>query len=92
MDVLRGFLKRYLKCFKMRYETLIESISEIVNNELIYKEGLVLVYKLNAKKHRDLSEHVFLKINDDTNEVFEHTDEFEIEIGGIIIKFVVDEK
>jgi hypothetical protein len=76
----------------MRYETLIESISEIVNNELIYKEGLVLVYKLSAKKHRNLSEHVFLKINTDTNEVFEHTEEFEVEMGGIIIKFVVDEK
>jgi len=76
----------------MRYETLIQSVSEIVNNELIYKENLELVYKLSAKKHRKLSEHFFYKINGDTNEVFEHTEEFEVEIGGIIIKFVIDEK
>lgn len=76
----------------MRYETLIQSVSEIVNNELINKEGLELVYKLGAKRHKKLSEHFFYKINTDTNEKFEHTEEFEVEMGGIIIKFVIDEK
>tara|TARA_R110000772_G_scaffold178669_1_gene290107 strand:- start:381 stop:611 length:231 start_codon:yes stop_codon:yes gene_type:complete len=76
----------------MRYEILIKSVSEIINNELIYKEGLELVYKLSAKKHKKLSEHFFYKINSDTNEVFEHTEEFEVEMGGIIIKFVIDEE
>jgi hypothetical protein len=75
----------------MKYETLIQSISEIVNNELIYKEGLELVYKLTPKKHEKLSEHFFYKINGNTDEKFEHTEEFEVEIADILIKFIIDE-
>jgi hypothetical protein len=75
----------------MKYEILIQTISEIVNNELIYKKGLELVYKLDAKKHKKLSEHFFYKINGESNLEFEYTEEFEVEIGDILIKFIIDE-
>jgi hypothetical protein len=73
------------------YEKLIESISEIVNNELIYKKGLELVYTLKPKHHKKLSEHFFYKINDDKNAEYEYTDEFEVDIADIVIKFIIDE-
>ena len=76
----------------MRYETLIKSISEIVNNELIIKDGLELVYTLDAEKHKKLSEHFFYKLNGESNEVFEYTEEFEVKIADIIIKFVINEE
>lgn len=76
----------------MRYDTLIESVSEIVNNDLIIKEGLELIYKLNPENHKKLSEHFFYKINGETNKDYEYTEEFEVEIADLIIKFIIDEK
>jgi len=35
----------------MNYEELIETISEVVNNENIHKDGLVLLYELDEKNH-----------------------------------------
>ena len=76
----------------MTYEIIIESISEIVNNDLIYKEGLVLEYKLKEDVHLKMDEHFFYKTNPiaKKNE-FEHMDEFEVEIGGVLIRFIQDE-
>jgi hypothetical protein len=71
----------------MTYEKLIETISEIVDNEAIETEGLTLVYSLNEKNHKQMNEHLFYKSNP-SNEKFEPTDEFEVELGGIIIKFI----
>jgi hypothetical protein len=71
----------------MTYEKLIETISEIVENENILKEGLILVYELNEKKHKQMNEHLFFKSNP-TNSTFTATDEFEVELGGIIVKFI----
>lgn len=76
----------------MTYEILIESVSEIVNNDLIHKKGLELTYKLNAGNHKKLSEHFFYKINDGSNTDYEYTEEFEVEMGDIIIKFIIDEQ
>ena len=71
----------------MTYEKLIETISEIVENENIVKEGLSLVYELNEKKHKQMNEHLFYKSNPITT-TFKPTDEFEVELGGIVIKFI----
>ena len=71
----------------MNYNELIETISEIVNNEKIHKGGLSLVYELDNENHRKMDEHLFYKAN--PNDVdFIHRDIIEVEIGGIIIKFV----
>jgi len=75
----------------MTYEKLIETISTIVDNENIFKEGLTLVYELDEKKHRQINEHLFFKSNPSTNE-FVATDEFEVELGGILVKFVKNKK
>lgn len=77
---------------EMTYDKLIQSVSEIVNNDLIHKKGLELTYKLNAENHKKLSEHFFYKINGDNNEEFEYTEEFEVEMGNLIIKFIIDEQ
>jgi hypothetical protein len=76
----------------MTYETLIETIREIVNNELIYKKGLTLEYSLDDEFHKKLDEHFHYQTNGGNSNDFEHTDEFEVEIGGIIIKFIKNEK
>ena len=76
----------------MRYDDLIQTISEIVNNDLINKNGLGLIYSLDEENHKNLSEHFFYKLNGDNNNIFEYTEEFEVEIGNMIIKFVINEK
>ena len=76
----------------MDYNTIIETVKEIVNNDIIYKEGLTLVYKLDDKFHKQLDEHFFYQTKSNEHSEFEHSDDFEVEIGGIIIKFVKDEE
>jgi hypothetical protein len=72
----------------MTYEKLIQTISEMVNNDLIYKKGLTLNYEVDKNIHRRLDEHFFYKSNDKDGAKFEPSDEFEVEMGGIIIKFI----
>jgi len=71
----------------MTYEKLIETISEIVENEAITKEGLILVYELTPTNHKKMNEHLFYKSNDATAK-FTPSDEFEVELGGILVKFI----
>lgn len=71
----------------MNYSELIETISEIVNNENIYKNGLSLIYELDNDNHKKMDEHLFYKANPDSTD-FIHRDIIEVEIGGIVIKFI----
>lgn len=71
----------------MRYEDLIRTVSIIVENEEIHKDGLVLVYELDTKRHREMDEHLFYKANPASTE-FVHKDVVEVEIGGVIVRFV----
>ena len=71
----------------MNFEKLIETVSEILENEKIEKHGLVLTYQLHPKAHLSMNLELLHKIHGQ-NENFEPTDEFEVEIGGILIKFV----
>lgn len=71
----------------MNYTELIETISEIVNNDKIYKKDLTLVYELDNINHKKMDEHLFYKSNP-SNAEFIHKDIIEVEIGGILIKFI----
>jgi hypothetical protein len=71
----------------MRYQELIETISEIYNNEKIQKKGLILLYTLDEKTHRKTTEEFFYKINP-PSEPCVYSDEFEVEMGGILVRFV----
>ena len=75
----------------MDYNIIIETISEIVNNDLIYKEGLTLEYTLDEKFHMKLDEHFFYKGEHGDDEIYEYNGDFEVELGGILIKFKVNE-
>ena len=73
------------------YEKIIDTVSGIVSNDLIYKEGLILEYTLDEDTHKKLEETIFMKSGGVDWDEFEHQEEFEIEIGGILIKFIIDE-
>ena len=71
----------------MTYEILINTISEIINNENINKDGLTLTYALPEDVHKRFNEELFYK----TRLVgmnFTPNNEYEVEIGGILIKFI----
>lgn len=74
----------------MNYNKLIETVKVLVNDENVYKKGLTLVYSLSPNKHKKLSEDFFYRITGGQNDKYEYTEEFEVEIADIIIKFVID--
>ena len=71
----------------MKYKDLIETLSEIINNEKILKQGLTLTYVLNRENHRRMNEELFYKSNPIETPV-PHSDEIEVEISGITVKFI----
>ena len=71
----------------MRYDELIKTVSEIINNEDIKTEGLTLVYELEEKRHKDMDEHLFYKSNPEGTG-FEHREVIEVEIGGVMVRFI----
>lgn len=71
----------------MTYEDLIKTVSTVVENEDIHKDGLVLLYELDEKNHMKMDEHLFYKANPDATN-FEHRDIVEVEVGGVIVRFV----
>lgn len=75
----------------MNYEELIESVSLIVENEKIYKNGMTIIYELTDLNHKQMNEELFYKSNPPSAQ-FVKTEEFEVELGGIIIKFVKQKK
>lgn len=75
----------------MNYDILIETLKVIVNEDAVYKEGLTLVYSMDKVTHQKLSEHFFYKLTDNLNNDYKYTEEFEIEIEGILIKFVIND-
>jgi len=71
----------------MTYEDLIKTVSEIVNNPDINKNGLGLTYELPKDIHEKINMEIFYQMNS-MNIIFKPTDVFEVEIGGILIKFI----
>jgi hypothetical protein len=71
----------------MNFDKLIETVSEILENEKIEKKGLILTYNLNPKVHLAMNLELQYKTQG-MNTEFKPVDEFEVEIGGIVINFV----
>lgn len=71
----------------MTYEKLIETISTIIQEPTIYKNGLTLTYNLTNQEHTALNEELFRQTNQ-YSKTFVPNDEFEVEIDGILVKFV----
>lgn len=71
----------------MDYNKLIETISEVVNNEKILKTNLTLVYELPEKLHKQMDEELFYKTNGNETE-FQHKDEVELEVSNLKIKLI----
>jgi hypothetical protein len=71
----------------MNYEELINTVTAIVNDENIVKEGLVLCYYLEETNHRKMNEELFYRSNP-PSEPFKPSNEFEVEVGGVVIKFL----
>ena len=71
----------------MNFDKLIETVSEILENEKIDKNGLVLTYQLNPQVHLAMNLELLHRTQGVDNNS-EPTDEFEVEIGGILINFV----
>lgn len=71
----------------MTYEQLIETISEILNNPKIKKDGLSLTYELPDKIHRQMNEDLFYKSNP-INTYLPVSDVFEVQLDGLLIKFI----
>lgn len=70
----------------MTYEALIEIVSEIVDNERIEKKGLVLTYELSEEEHIKTNENLSYRLFTPTL-IPVYTDVFEVEIGGILVRF-----
>lgn len=75
----------------MIYKDLIETVSSIIENENIYKVGLTLTYELSEEDHNRMNSSISQKLNPYQPNVDE-TDEFEVVIGGILIKFKKTQK
>jgi hypothetical protein len=71
----------------MDYEKLIKTVSEILENENIYKIGLILEYQLQELEHKKMQERFFIMSNPTSAQVV-YSDNFEVEIGGILIRFI----
>jgi len=71
----------------MKYDDLITTVTSIVNDETIHKNGLILTYELSENDHTNLNEEIFYMFNPMSVE-FIPNDEFEIAIGGIIVKLI----
>ena len=71
----------------MNYEELITTVSHIVENEAIHKKGLTLLYILDEKNHKQMNEELFYRSND-IQAIFTPSDEFEVTLGGVLVKFV----
>jgi hypothetical protein len=69
----------------MDYNKLIETISEVVNNEKILKTNLTLVYELPEILHKQMDEELFYKTNGNETE-FQHKDE--LEVSNLKIKLI----
>ena len=68
----------------LKYEDIIRSVSEIVNNELIFKENLAITYKVSNDNLKRLNEHIFYKYNP-SDVVCPQKDMMEIEVGGVTV-------
>ena len=79
--------KNIHKILTMTYEKLIATMTTIIKDETIEKEGLTLIYELNPKRHRQMNEELFYKSNPITAD-FKPADEFEVDFEDVKVKFI----
>lgn len=72
----------------MTYDELIETISVIVENDKIHKTGLTLIYELDELNHTKMNEQLFYSKNNHLTDPFIKSDEFEVQVNGLLIKFI----
>ena len=70
----------------MKYTELINTLSEVIENEIIHKKGLTLLYELSEIEHKKLDEHLFYKT--ETSGDFKHREVIVINNGGVKIKII----
>tara|TARA_R110002096_G_scaffold303918_1_gene498859 strand:- start:398 stop:640 length:243 start_codon:yes stop_codon:yes gene_type:complete len=66
------------------YNDIVETVSEIVNNDKICKDGLTLNYVISNHNHKKLDETLYYKMNPKGTD-YKYTDIIEIEVGGITV-------
>jgi len=66
------------------YNDIVETVSEIVNNDKICKDGLTLNYVISGYNHKKLDETLYYKMNSKGTD-YKYTDIIEIEVGGITV-------
>lgn len=71
----------------MKYDEIIATVSEIVNNPNIITKGLTLIYELDNIIHRQVDEELYIRMNGNLNG-FEHQNIIEIEVEGVLVKFI----
>lgn len=71
----------------MTYDKIIETVSEIVNNDNIMTKGLTLIYELEPRLHKQVDEELYIRIHGHLNN-FEHQEIIEIEVSGTLVKFI----
>lgn len=74
----------------MKYDELVNTVKEMIDNPNIVTAGLTLTYALSEKNHKQMNEELFYKINP-PHEIPILTDEFEAQIGSILVKFIKNE-
>ena len=72
----------------MTYEHLIDTIREVINNDKIYKKNMMIVYELDEHNHKKMDEHLFYSSNEKKEKDFEHRDVFDVELEGLVIRFI----
>ena len=70
----------------MTYQDLLNTINIISNSEL-YKENLTMIYELDPTNHKKMQEHIYYK-SENVGETIIYSDLFEIDINGVLIKFI----
>jgi hypothetical protein len=74
----------------MDYEKLIETVSLIIENDKIEKEGLTLVYELESGLHKKMNEQLFYKMNE-ASAKFIPTEDFAVIFADLTVKFIKKE-
>lgn len=70
--------------YTLTYDDIIRTVSAMVDNDKITKEGLTLYYQIPEVNHQKLDETLYYKFNPRGKD-FEHRDIIEVSISGIDI-------
>lgn len=72
----------------MKYDNIIETVSEIIGNQNIIKQNLTLEYRLDEEQHKLLNEDLWGRTNSVSLNFTYVGEPFEVEVEGIVVRFV----